>query len=165
MWLTTYAGKPNNEVAAHVGPTKTWIKTPLFILTFVTLSSVIFAGLGFTHWASDNSYELGEKGLEQWRRNGWVEMMHYALGEPRKIHYEFYSDAGRYDSESSCVQVPTLVIQGRHDVVVNPMVVKEFVSTRPHANLVMVDDDHQLGKSFDRMWAEIASFLDLDGTP
>ena len=109
--------------------------------------------------------ELGEKGLEQWRRNGWVEMMHYALGEPRKIHYEFYSDAGRYDSESSCVQVPTLVIQGRHDVVVNPMVVKEFVSTRPHANLVMVDDDHQLGKSFDRMWAEIASFLDLDGTP
>ncbi|MAI40723.1 MAG: hypothetical protein CMA09_05455 [Euryarchaeota archaeon] len=63
MWLKTFAGKPNNEVAAHVGPTNTWIKTPLFILTFVTLSSVIFAGLGFTHWASDNSYELGEKGL------------------------------------------------------------------------------------------------------
>jgi hypothetical protein len=63
MWFKTFAGKPNNEVAAHVGPTNTWIKTPLFILTFVTLSSVIFAGLGFTHWASDNSYELGEKGL------------------------------------------------------------------------------------------------------
>mgnify|MGYP001185391003 CR=1 FL=1 len=109
--------------------------------------------------------ELGEKGLEQWRRNGWVEMMHYALGEPRRIHYEFYSDAGRYDSESSRVQLPILVIQGRYDDVVNPMVVKEFVATRPHVNLVMVDDDHQLGKSFDRIWTEIASFLDLDDTP
>ncbi|MCH1422500.1 MAG: hypothetical protein L7U62_03285 [Candidatus Poseidoniaceae archaeon] len=64
MWLKTFAGKPNNEVAAHVGPTNTWIKTPLFILTFVTLSSVIFAGMGFTHWASDSSYAfLSEKNL------------------------------------------------------------------------------------------------------
>ena len=61
--------------------------------------------------------------------------------------------------------MPTLVIQGRHDVVVNPMVVKKFVSTRHHVYLVMVDDDHQLGKSFDRMWEEIASFLDLDDNP
>ena len=61
--------------------------------------------------------------------------------------------------------MPILVIQGRYDDVVNPMVVKEFVATRPHVNLVMVDDDHQLGKSFDRMWEEIASFLDLDDNP
>ena len=109
--------------------------------------------------------EIGEKGLEQWRQDGWVEMMHYALGEPRRIHYEFYSDAGRYDSESCRVALPTLVIQGRHDDVVNPMLVKEFVSTRPNVNLVMVDDDHQLANSFDRIWREIVSFLDLNDTP
>ena len=64
MWFKTFAGKPNNEVAAHVGPTNTWIKTPLFILTFVTLSSIIFAGMGFTHWASDTEYSfLSEKNL------------------------------------------------------------------------------------------------------
>ena len=56
MWLKTFAGKPNNEVAAHVGPTNIWIKTPLFILTFVSLSSIIFAGMGFTHWAPDEGY-------------------------------------------------------------------------------------------------------------
>ena len=64
MWLKTFAGKPNNEVAAHVGPTNTWIKTPLFILTFVSLSSIIFAGMGFTHWAPDEGYAfMSEKSL------------------------------------------------------------------------------------------------------
>ena len=64
MWLKTFAGKPNNEVAAHVGPTNTWIKIPLFTLTFVTLSAIIFAGMGFTHWAPDSEYAfMSEKGL------------------------------------------------------------------------------------------------------
>jgi len=64
MWLKTFAGKPNNEIAAHVGPTNTWIKTPLFILTFVSLSSILFAGMGFTHWAPDEGYAfMSEKSL------------------------------------------------------------------------------------------------------
>ena len=64
MWLKTFAGSPNNEVAAHVGPTNTWIKIPLFTLTFVTLAGIIFAGMGFTHWAPDSEYGLmSEKGL------------------------------------------------------------------------------------------------------
>ena len=58
MWLKTFAGKPKTEVAAHVGPTNTWIKIPLFILTFVTLSAILFAGMGFTHWAPDSEYSL-----------------------------------------------------------------------------------------------------------
>ncbi|MEC8249158.1 MAG: proton-conducting transporter membrane subunit, partial [Candidatus Thermoplasmatota archaeon] len=64
MWLKTFAGKPKTEVAAHVGPTNTWIKIPLFILTFVSLSAILFAGMGFTHWAPDAEYGLmSEKSL------------------------------------------------------------------------------------------------------
>lgn len=66
MWLKTFAGAPKGEVAAHVGPTNTWIKTPLFILTFVTLSGILLAGTGFTHWVSDSGYAPmfdGEKNL------------------------------------------------------------------------------------------------------
>jgi len=64
MWLKTFAGKPKTEVAAHVGPTNTWIKIPLFVLTFVSLSAIIFAGMGFTHWAPDSEYGLmSEKSL------------------------------------------------------------------------------------------------------
>ena len=61
MWLKTFAGKPKTEVAAHVGPTNTWIKIPLFILTFVSLSAILFAGMGFTHWAPDPEYGLMSK--------------------------------------------------------------------------------------------------------
>ena len=64
MWLKTFAGKPNTEVAAHVKPTNGWIKTPLFILIFVTLSSILLAGMGFTHWAADTEYSfLSEKNI------------------------------------------------------------------------------------------------------
>ncbi|MFZ9048647.1 MAG: proton-conducting transporter membrane subunit, partial [Poseidonia sp.] len=58
MWLKTFAGSPKTDVAAHVHPTNTWIKTPLFILTFVSLAGVIFASMGFTHWAPDIEYGL-----------------------------------------------------------------------------------------------------------
>jgi len=58
MWLKTFAGSPKTDVAAHVHPTNTWIKTPLFILIFVSLAGVIFASMGFTHWAPDIEYGL-----------------------------------------------------------------------------------------------------------
>ena len=57
MWLKTFAGSPKTDVAAHVHPTNTWIKTPLFILTFMTLGAIVLASLGFTHWAPDESYK------------------------------------------------------------------------------------------------------------
>ena len=58
MWLKTFAGSPKTDVAAHVHPTNTWIKTPLFILTFFSLAGILFASMGFTHWAPDIEYGL-----------------------------------------------------------------------------------------------------------
>lgn len=58
MWLKTFAGSPKGEVAAHVHPTNTWIKIPLFTLTFFSLGGVILASMGFTHWAPDIEYGL-----------------------------------------------------------------------------------------------------------
>ena len=56
MWLKTFAGSPKTEVAAHVHPTNTWIKIPLFVLTFMSLGAIVLASMGFTHWAPDESY-------------------------------------------------------------------------------------------------------------
>ena len=57
MWLKTFAGSPKTDVAAHVHPTNTRIKIPLFVLTF-SLGGTLFAGMGFTHWAPDIEYGL-----------------------------------------------------------------------------------------------------------
>ena len=64
MWFKTFAGKPKTEVAANVHENTPWIPIPLVTLTFVSLSSVILAGMMFTHWSSDSGYAFfSEKGL------------------------------------------------------------------------------------------------------
>ncbi|MEE8130885.1 MAG: hypothetical protein V3T48_11375, partial [Vicinamibacterales bacterium] len=93
---------------------------------------------------------------------GWLEMMHHALGEMRRVHYELYADATRYDSFATTAAIPTLVLQGSHDEVVDPAMVERFATPRPHVRLVMLDDGHQLKESLDRVWAETASFLGLE---
>jgi NADH:ubiquinone oxidoreductase subunit 5 (subunit L)/multisubunit Na+/H+ antiporter MnhA subunit len=83
MWLKTFAGSPKTEVAAHVQPTNTWIKTPLFILTFFSLGGILFAGMGFTHWAPDIEYGLmSDKGL--------IDGILYEMGHAFANHDTFF---------------------------------------------------------------------------
>ncbi len=106
---------------------------------------------------------LGAAGLARWRRDGWLEMHHHAYGEPRQVHYALYDDAARFDSFAVRTTVPALVCHGRRDDVVDPAMVERFAAGRPHVRLVMLDDDHQLGGSLERLWAETEAFLGLSG--
>jgi hypothetical protein len=54
-----------------------------------------------------------------------------------------------------------LILQGRRDLVVDPAMVERFAAGRTHARLVLLDDDHQLTASLDRVWREMVDFLDL----
>ena len=105
---------------------------------------------------------LGEDGLVTWRDTGWLEMTHHAYGEVRRLHYELFLDASRYDSFATTNVVPTVIVQGRQDDVVDPSMVERFASPRSHVRLVVVDDGHQLKDSLDVVWAETCSFLELD---
>jgi len=53
MWFMTFAGKPKSEVAAHVHEQTPWIPIPLVVLTFMSLSAIIFAGMHSTSWLGD----------------------------------------------------------------------------------------------------------------
>ena len=105
--------------------------------------------------------DLGEAGMARWRDTGWWELTHHASGEPTRVHYELFRDARRYDSFAAQRPVPTLVLQGRRDNVVDPDMVSRYATARPHVTLVMLDDDHQLGASLERVWSESAGFLGL----
>ena len=105
--------------------------------------------------------ELGDDGLAQWRERGWLEMEHHAYGERRRVHYELYADARQYASFAATVAVPTLILQGRRDEAVEPAMVERFAACRPHVQLVMLDDGHQLKASLDRVWSETKAFLEL----
>jgi pimeloyl-ACP methyl ester carboxylesterase len=107
--------------------------------------------------------ELGEAGMERWRRDGWREFFHHAYNEPRLVHYDLFEDARRHDALAEHVRAPTLVFQGRHDTVVDPEMVVRFAAARPHVTLRLLDDDHQLHASLERIWDETARFLGIQG--
>lgn len=102
---------------------------------------------------------LGPDELERWRVTDRLEVEHYAEGGRRVLRYALYADAQRYDSFATRASVPTLILQGRQDVVVDPAMVERFAASRPHVTLRMLDDDHQLKGSLETIWQEVSAFL------
>lgn len=99
--------------------------------------------------------------LLHWKETGWLQVEHYAYGNTREVHYELFEDARRYDSFAAVNTVPTLIVQGKRDDVVDPEMVKRFSLSRSHVRFVMVDDGHQLGASLEHVWSESKEFLSL----
>jgi pimeloyl-ACP methyl ester carboxylesterase len=103
--------------------------------------------------------QLGEHGLEEWRRAGRIRVFHYAANEEREIGYRLYEDAARYDAFAVRRVLPTLVYQGRADDTVDPASVTRWASSRPHVTVRLLDDDHQLAASMDEIWTGAAGLL------
>jgi len=105
--------------------------------------------------------QLGEVGIEEWRRSGKLRVQHYASGQPRDVGFALYEDAARYDALTLDLTVPILTFQGRQDASVDPKMVERWAATRPNVTLRMLDDDHQLTDSIEVIWKETADFLGL----
>jgi len=104
---------------------------------------------------------LDEAGLAEWKRTDRFDVFHHAYKAVLPIGFALYEDAGAYDSFADPPRIPMLIVQGRRDTVVEPMMVERFAIQHPSASLRLVDDDHQLGASLDIIWRETAAFLGL----
>jgi len=100
-------------------------------------------------------------GIDAWKRNGEIEVFHYADDKPRTLKYGFYQDAQRYNASGRRLSPPALIFQGRRDESVSPAIVEKFAKAQPDATLHLLDDGHQLKDSFDVMWRETSRFLSL----
>lgn len=109
--------------------------------------------------------DLGDRGLEAWKRSDRLEVFHYGFGRMMPVHYELYADAQRYDAMTAPLQLPVLVFQGRRDTSVDPEIVRSWAGPRPTVHLHLLDDDHQLLSSLDYIWTETAAFLGLTPGP
>ena len=109
----------------------------------------------------DRWSEVGPGGVERWRKDGQVEVFHYAMDRPEQLGFGFYEDATQYDPASRRLALPMLVFQGRQDESVSPEIVERFARHQSAATLHMLDDTHQLKNSLDFIWAETARFLSL----
>ncbi len=64
---------------------------------------------------------------------------------------------GRFEPPADTMRLyppaPTTILHGRLDTVVPPRVSEDFVAAHPEVHLELVDDDHRLSASIDRMLA------------
>ncbi len=105
--------------------------------------------------------QLGEQGIEEWRRTGELEVFHYAHQTTRRVGFALYEDAAGYDAFALPPGLPTLIFQGRHDATVDPASVKRWAMGRPNVDLRLLNDDHQLTASLDEIWHGSERFLGL----
>ena len=105
--------------------------------------------------------QLGEAGIDEWRRTGSLRVMHYASNTYRDVGFVLYEDAAKYDAFAVNLNLPILAFQGRHDASVDPAMVESWAASRTNVDLRMLDDDHQLAASVDLIWRESAAFLGL----
>lgn len=99
--------------------------------------------------------------LEQWRRDGAIQVFHFGYGRMMPIHYTLYEDARRYDAMRADVRMPILIFQGTRDTAVDPETVERWAAERPNAQLQLLDDDHQLSASLDHIWTATAEFMGI----
>ena len=105
--------------------------------------------------------ELGDRGLDGWKTSNTLSVFHYGYGRMMPVHYELYADALRYDAMRANLLQPVQVFQGRFDSSVDPDTVERWAKARPNVQLHMLDDDHQLSKSLELIWAEMERFLEI----
>ena len=105
--------------------------------------------------------ELGDRSLAAWKSSNSLAVFHYGYGRMMPVHYDLYADALQYDALAARVPQPVQVFQGRYDTSVNPSMVEQWAAERPNVELHLLDDDHQLLKSLDKMWREVERFLKL----
>lgn len=100
---------------------------------------------------------IGNDGMARWERVG---VFHFddALGRPTGVHWRFVEEARTLPPRPG-VRCPALVIHGRQDEVVPLESSERWVAEQPDARLVVVEDDHALAGSLDRIGEEVVRFL------
>jgi len=103
--------------------------------------------------------ELGDRGLDEWKRTGELNVFHYGFGRMMPLGYQLYTDACSYSCVDAKLAMPIQIFQGRRDTAVNPASVERWARARPNVELHMLDDDHQLTGSLETIWQLTEPFL------
>lgn len=103
--------------------------------------------------------ELGEEGWAAWQRDG-LEIQDYVLKRTLRLGFGFMEDAAEIERQGPPrVAAPVLIVHGRQDKVVDPVVSREWAAGKPNVRLIEVDDGHDLKASLPLIETEADHFL------
>lgn len=100
---------------------------------------------------------LGDDAMARWEREGALNFPDGA-GRPTPVHWGFVEDLHRHPGTPE-VPCPTRIVHGTRDEVVPIEGSRRYAATRPHVDLVEVDDDHGLLASVERIGEEAEGWL------
>jgi pimeloyl-ACP methyl ester carboxylesterase len=101
---------------------------------------------------------LGEGKMRQWREEGFLEMFHYAGGQPEAVGYGLIEDGLRYPAEPA-VHQPAQIFHGVQDDVVPVAFSRQYVARHAHVQLTELDSGHELTDVMDEIWTLSRDFL------
>ena len=98
------------------------------------------------------------KELQQWQENGSIEVIHYGYKKKKSIKYEFYLDLFKHDDTNFKRELKALIFHGINDEVVPIENSRNYQKSNPLAQLIELNDDHNLGRDLNDMWLKINDF-------
>ena len=105
---------------------------------------------------------LGEEAWRRWQDDGWLEVDDHAEKRRARVDFDFIRDVEAIDAQAGGlpdVRVPTLIVHGRSDEVVDIEGSRRWAQGKRHVHLVEVDDGHELVASIGTIAAEADAFL------
>lgn len=103
---------------------------------------------------------LGAEGWQKWQESGWLETHDHTTGQLGRVDFDFVRDLSELDGQGlPDVRVPTLILHGRQDEVVDIATSRRFVEGKRHMRLVELEDGHELASSLPRIQEEADAFL------
>lgn len=101
---------------------------------------------------------LGEEKMRQWRQQGFLEMFHYAGGQPEAVGYGLIEDGLRYPAEPAFPQAAQ-IFHGVQDDVVPVEFSRQYVSQHSHVQLTELASGHELTDVMEEIWTLSRAFL------
>lgn len=98
---------------------------------------------------------LGKEQLTRWQTEKALPIFHYGQGKTVPLQYGFITDAETYDESQFRAEIPTLILHGRQDEVINIQASRDYAATRSWVELVELADDHSLLATQAQIWQAI----------
>jgi len=106
------------------------------------------------------SQRMGPAEIAKWRTQGRYAFDHHAWGRKEDLSWGFLADAHRHQG-FPLPRCPTLVVQGKRDEIVEPALAREFTRRMEgRAELVEVDEGHELNANLLALWRLVDAFLE-----
>ncbi len=105
---------------------------------------------------------LGEEAWAHWRETDAMEVHDHATGKKTFVDHGFVEELAALETGGDGypdVRVPTCIVHGTRDDVVDIELARTWAKDRRHVRLVEVDDGHELVASLPRIFAEANAFF------